>query len=147
MRDNLKDLEFDKFRPADNNKSKVATTIEQDPDSPVPVYQTYGNSYPLYGESSTSPGSEVELINDNVSASSIRVLDVNLSCHIEGKVIVKIDGVAVATGRTAPGRPDVKIIFNPFREVLQNENLSVVFKARPGSIVSEVEAYINAASI
>jgi hypothetical protein len=35
VKDNTKDREFDKFRPASNGQSKVAVTLEQD--SPIPV--------------------------------------------------------------------------------------------------------------
>jgi len=37
MKNTVQDREFDKFRPADNDKSKVAVKIEQDVYNPVPV--------------------------------------------------------------------------------------------------------------
>lgn len=45
MNNGIKDREYDKFRDAENNLSKVAVTIEQEVTNPIPVFNV-GNIVP-----------------------------------------------------------------------------------------------------
>jgi hypothetical protein len=144
MKEDVKLREYDKFRPADNEKSKVATVLEQPIDNPVPTYPVFGTPTPIFGETLTDPGEEVELVNRPTTEAMLRLVDVNVSCHIEGKAIVKVNDTTVATARTAPGKPDAKIRFAPFYELALGDVLTVHFKARPNSPEAEVETYANA---
>lgn len=142
MKHNIKDREFDKFRAAENDLSKVATVLEQI--DPVPVFQTFGIAKKLFGQSVTDPDNDVTVITYAVTEDKLRILTVNLSCFIEGKMTVLINGVAVATSRTAPSKPDASVLYSPFLELVTGDEIEIKFKARALSPVSEVESYINA---
>lgn len=142
--ESVKDLEQRKFRTGLNNTRKVAVTVEQDASNPIPTYPIYGDPVNFFGEASTDPDADVEVINETVSIACLRVMDINVSCFVEGKISVLVNGNPVGTARTAPGKPDAKVWFNPFIQLSQNDVLVVKFKARPNSKVAEVESFINA---
>lgn len=144
MKNNVTDREFDKFRPADNDKSKVAVTVEQDPSDPIPVYQSLGALKNFFGESLTVPGSEITVLTHNVTEVLLKIMIVKISCHIEGKMTVYVNGEKIVTARTAPGKPDAEISYGACIELVTNDVIDITFKARPDSKIAEVEAFINA---
>lgn len=144
MQADLKTREYDKFREADLGLTKVAVTIEQDASNPVPVYPIYGIPKNLYGDSATVPDTEVSVLTYTVIETKLRILSVNLSCSIEGKATVTVNGDKVATSRTGAGKPDSTIQFLPYYELLLDDVLEVTFTARPQSKITDVETYINA---
>lgn len=136
-----------KFRDAGGDNSKVAVTIEQDESNPVPVYQSFGETRNLYDENSTDPGNEVIVLSYSVTQTSFRIVKASTSCHIEGKMIISVNGSNIATSRTAPGKPDAQVSWYPYLELVSGDEVEVKFKARPGSPVAEVESFINATEI
>lgn len=140
----VQDREHLKFRDATLDRSKVAVTIEQDPANPIPIYQTYGIAKKLFDETLSDPGNDVTVLAYTVTEVKLRILSVNLSCFIEGAASFLLNGNKVATSRTAPGKPDCLIKYEPFLELVTGDQLEVKFKARPNSPISEVESFINA---
>jgi hypothetical protein len=143
----VKEMENGNFRDASNvapRKTKRAVEVENDPSNPVPVYQTHGITKLIFDESSTVPDTDVSVINYTVSEVFLKVITVNISCYIEGKMTVFINGSKKATARTAPAKPDASIRFEPFFELVTGDTIEVKFKARPDSKIAEIESFINA---
>lgn len=143
----VKEMENGNFRDASSTGprlTKRAVEVENDASNPIPTYQTYGTAKKLFGENSTDPDNEVDVLVYTVTETKLRILSVNLSCFIEGKMTVLVNGDKVATARTAPAKPDAQVIYSPFLELVTGDEIEVKFKARPNSPVSEVESFINA---
>lgn len=145
MQNEIRDREYAKFRAASPGElSKVAVVVEQDPSNPIPITIVSGTNRYIFDESLTDPDVEKTILSYTITDASLGIKTVNLSCHIEGKTIFFINGGTIATSRTAPGKPDCEIKFDPPIEVVLNDVIEVKFKARPQSAIAEVESYINA---
>lgn len=148
MQNEIRDREYARFRAATPGElSKVAVTIEQDPSNPVPVFISYGTIKTLYDDDVTIADTDVTVLSYTVTELKLGIQDINSSCSIEGKMTFLINGSPVATSRSAPGKPDLTIKYNPYIEVVSGDIIEVKFKARPLSAVTEVESYINAVEI
>lgn len=112
-------------------------------DNPMPVYDIGTTPKTIFNESLTDPGQEKEILSYTVAELMLRILRVDVSCSIEGTAYFLVNGVKVATSRTAPGAPNASIIFDRYKEVIQDDVISVNFKARPYSPVGEIEALVN----
>lgn len=113
--------------------------------APVPTYQFYGTPTVLSGNGVTQPDNDAELISEVVTVDKLRIININVSCFVEGKTSFLVNGQVIATSRTAPSKPDAVIPFIPYYEALLGDVIEVKFKARPNSPIGEVESYINAA--
>jgi hypothetical protein len=114
---------------------------------PVPTYQALSTNKQLFDETLTDPDVYVSVLSHTVTDLKVRILSVNLSCHVEGKAIFTVNGDTVATSRTAPSKPDCKIEYVQFLELVTGDEIEVKFKARPNSAITEVESYIHAYKI
>jgi hypothetical protein len=137
----LQEREQDKFREGESGKTVVAVTY--DSTTPVPTFETYGTPTRFFGETLSTAGSDVDVL-EITSSTNLKVLTIGLSCFIEGKVTISVDGNKTITGRTAPGKPDVIFDLRPYIEVALGQVVTVTFKARPNSPQAEVESYITA---
>lgn len=142
MKHDVREREYDKFRPADNEKSKVAVVLEQE--EAIPVFQTFGTIKNIFNESLTDPGMDVDVITYTVTEPKLRVMKASVSCFVEGKMTLLVNGNKVSTCRTAPGKPDAATVFTPFIELVSGDQLKATFKARTNSPVAEIEIFINA---
>jgi len=144
----VKEMDNQDFRDASTianpRHTKRAVEVENDASNPIPVFQTFGTTKLIFDEDVTDPDVDVSIINYSVTEVFLKVMTVNLSCHIEGKMTVLINGSKMATSRTAPAKPDASVRFEPFFELVTGDTIEVKFKARPNSKVAEVESYINA---
>lgn len=143
----VKEMDYHDFRDAatlaNPRHTKRAVEIENEASNPVPVYQTHGITKLIYNETVTDPDVEVSVINYTVTEVFLKIITVNLSCYIEGKMTVIINGDKKATSRTAPAKPDCSVRFEPFFELVTGDTIEVKFKARPSSKIAEVESFIN----
>jgi hypothetical protein len=143
----VKEMENGNFRDASdkgNRLTKRAVEIENNASNPVPVFQIYGIARKLFGETVTQPNTDVSVLTYSVTEDKLKILSVNISCFVEGKASFLVNGSVIATGRTAPGKPDINIDYIPHLELVSGDQLEVKFKARPHSPTTEVESFINA---
>ena len=117
--------------------------------SPVPVTVIPGDDagVPFFDEGADDSEANVyvELISAIVPALTTRKLSkVTVTCRLEGMFKITIGASTIGSGRTSPASPNAIFDFNPKREVSAGSTIKVKFKARPGSAVSEVEAYLMA---
>jgi len=112
-------------------------------DNPIPIYEANGIPKTIFNESVTDPGQEKEILSYTVTELKLRILRVDVSCNIEGTASIVVNGVKIGTSRTAPGMPNAFIVFDRYKEVIQDDIISINFNARPYSPVGEIEALIN----
>jgi hypothetical protein len=142
-------LQVDRGLPLGNSddafgRRSVHTKIGNKPTEPIPVGNP-GTPYFKDGASPTDPGNPVTLIDDTVPLGTTRMLSQILaSCSVSGYLEVTAAGQVIATGRTAPGKTDILIPFNPPRPIPENIELKVTFTARLSTPVASVESYIQA---
>jgi hypothetical protein len=142
----VKDMEQAKFRQATDKLVKVAVTVEQD--EPIPFVSDEGEPLFLSGQEPTDPNNEIEIIQHTVSAGLLlKVNRVIASCFVEGAMYLYADNVLKGSARTAPGKSEAVFEFNPAYRASSGEELSVKFKARPNSAVTEVECYLQGSQI
>lgn len=98
----------------------------------------------LFDESTTIPDTEVSVTTHTVVGQKLFVYSTKVSCSIEGKALVVVNGNKIASGRTSPGSPESKMDFYPRLELSIGDVLEIKFKARQNSVIAEVEAYTNA---
>lgn len=93
--------------------------------------------------SGTTTGAVQTVLTDTVPGSTTRSLvQVVVSTFSPGKVSVEIAGTEVASGRTAPGKPDVVLTFNPNRPASASDTIDVKFNGRISG--TDIEAYLFA---
>ena len=125
---------------SDGNQYPIKVNTEGE----VVVSNVSTTSSNRFNESTTSPGAEVLVDTYTVTVNPLFVFSVKVSCPIEGKALVVVNGTTVSSGRTSPGYPETKMDFYPRMELSIGDVLEIKFKARQNSAITEVESYINA---
>lgn len=124
------------------NGDSVSTT------TPLPVTVDGETGSPFFIEASdvdTTPGIDQTLITFSVAAGILRRLRQALvDCRMEGVFKVTANGATIGSGKTGPGC-DGKITWNPARALPDSAVCSVIFRARAGSAVTKVSAYLQCA--
>jgi hypothetical protein len=118
---------------------------------PIPVFvadEEPGVPFFDEGFDVTDPGNDVTLITTTVPALTTRNLfRIIVTCRIEGVMTILDGATQIGSGRTGAAKPDSVIEWNPRRPVSTGNTITVKFKARTGSAVSDVEAYLMASDI
>lgn len=89
----------------------------------------------------TTPGIDQTLIDDTVPVGKTRMMaSVKVRCRWEGSFIILADGTQIGDGKTGPACPNAEMTWYPYRPVLSNQRIRVIFSAangtRPGSGLS-----------
>lgn len=104
-----------------------------------------GTPYHDSQSTTTSPGTAKLVYMDTVPASVSRSLHtIYFSCSIRGKMVVKLDGVIIGVGRSAPGKPDISFPYFPSKPLGSLQVLTVEFTARSGSPIVDCDTTIMA---
>lgn len=115
----------------------------------VPKFSAFTGT-PVFFEvsSSTTPGVEQTLISLTVPAATTRFLyQVVVVCRMEGVFKILSDSYLIGSGRTGAAQPNVAFLFNPPRPTSAGSVVDVLFEARVGSPVVDVEVFIHATDL
>jgi len=133
--------EYNKFRPGQNDQTKVATTIEQDSSNPIPTIEQQGQPFFESGEEITSPASEVLVLSFNYSGSlQRRMTKFGVSSSVEGVASLYIDGNKVYSIRTNAAISNPEFCFDPYKII--SGLIELKFRARENSPITAVNAFI-----
>jgi hypothetical protein len=142
MSPNIDDRELAKFRDASGTLSKVAVTLEQDSDNPIPVIFGGGIPFFISNELPTIPDTDIDLISFLYSGTDeMRLTSFGISCHIEGTASLYIDGNYIYSIRTNAGLSNADFMFKPYYIV--TGFVEVKFKARNNSAVTTASGFIQ----
>lgn len=149
-------LSMDRGIPLGNSlgpsgRRRLHVLLDQDLSNPIPVVvvdQDPGTSQFYDAQGLTSPNVSVDLIDVVVPVSTTRYLStITASCRQEGVLSITVDAVTILTLRTGPAQVTVEKLWKPLRPIVAGANIKVSFKARAGSPISDVEAYLSASDI
>jgi hypothetical protein len=99
-------------------------------------------------EGVTTPGVKQTLINETIPASKkVNLLQLFVTCRLEGKIEIEVDGVNIGSGRTGAGKPDFHFSWLPYEEVPTGKVLKVFFTASSWRPSTDVEAWMQAREI
>jgi hypothetical protein len=144
---------MDRSKPIGNSegtddRGRLHVKIANKGTEPIPVSLTdieTGNSIHQYNQIATDPGNDVTILTTSVPAGKTwAVSNVDVTCRIEGVGYLKIAGITVGSFRTGAAKPRDKIEFNPRIQADAGDSIEVVFKARTGSPITDVESLFQA---
>jgi len=148
----VEDREFNNFRKSPqhgNTRPARAVIVENSASDPVPVYITddveAGVPIHCFDDNVTSPGVEVVIGSHTVPAlKQWFIHSVDLICRTEGQGFLKVNGFKIASFRTGAARPRDQIVFAPRQIVTAGDIITIVFSARAGSPINEIESLFQA---
>jgi hypothetical protein len=113
---------------------------------PVPVYisdgGTSGSPFYLSTQGSTTPGVSQTILSDTNSGTVPRHISaIYVICRIEGQALIKIDGTLIGSVRTGAAVPNARFSYDVPRAYSPGSILTVEFKSRAGSPISDVECH------
>ena len=111
-------------------------------DPPPPI----ADGVPFHGWArvASSPGSFVTVLTFPVPVGTRAIRLAGVSCSRSGTWELDFGGTVVASGRTAPGKPDSHRIFDPRISAASAVVVSLRFKAQLGSPIVDVDGFIDA---
>lgn len=96
----------------------------------------------------TTPGSESDVLTFTVPADKVRNLSrVNASCRMSGTFRLYVDTAIIASGRTAPGNPNILFKFDPSRPIGGGTVVTLKFEAMADLPISGIEAFVMASDV
>lgn len=105
---------------------------------------TSGTAFKLVNETSTTPGSSIDLIDYTVPVGKkIVALQVFVSCRLETKIRILKEGDMIGVGRTGPSKLNTKFDFEPYEEIEAGENLKITCEAMTGRPSTDVEVVVQ----
>jgi len=142
----IKTKESRKFKltPSD----EYAVRVCADADTPIPTYDVGGGAggVPKYFDFSglTDNTATKTLITTTVAVGKIlNLAALHVSTRCSGKIEVTADGDVIATGRTAPGKPDINFVWALDRPVATGAVVNVDFTQFRPSIDVDIEAFLS----
>lgn len=101
-------------------------------------------TFNFYDEAVTIPDTEVTVHTQTIAPTTLIVYMAKVSCPIEGRGILYVNSVKVASSRTAAGSPEGIMEFPKGLILSIGDELELKFKARANSAIAEVETFIHA---
>lgn len=97
-------------------------------------------------QTTTTPGSAQDLIDDTVPTGKYRLMSqVYVICRAEGSFVVTSDGNIIGEGKTGPANPSGLFSWNPQRPLSAGSQVKVTFTAAPGTKTGlPVSCYLQA---
>lgn len=111
-------------------------------DPPPPI----ADGIPFHGWNrvSTTPGAFTTVLTFGVPVTTRVIKIAGITCCMSGVWELDFGGTVVASGATAPGKPDSIRIFDPRISAASAVVVSLRFKARSGSPIVDVDGFIDA---
>ena len=144
--ESIKQSERYKFKNTPDGQ--VAVRVCVDGDTPVPIYDVGagGGGVPKFFDFSglTDNTAKKNLITTTVGIGKILNLSaLHVSTRCSGKIEVTTDGDVIATGRTAPGKPDINFVWALDRPIASGVVVNVDFTQFRPSIDVDIEAFLS----
>lgn len=149
----LSSLLMDRSSPLGNSEDvfqrralhvKIGNSLSE----PIPVSitdATPGQDFFASIETATTPGVQQTLITDiNPGPVKRNIMQVSVSCRFEGKAEIRINGTIIGSMRTGGSTPNPSFKWSVPKPYATGETLTVTFKSRTGSPISDVECYVMA---
>lgn len=115
---------------------------------PIPVTVTSGTTgTPFFTQvqTETTPGSQQTLLSFVVSApTQSNLTQLVVICRQESEFFIQDNNTMIGSGRTGAASPNASFTWNPNRAVPTGDTITVLFEARAGSPISDVECYLMA---
>jgi len=142
---------MDRSKPIGNSegtddRGRLHVKVSNKLTEPVPVFLTdigpeSGTEIHQYTAAASSPGTEITVSTHIVPPSKTWELSqVDLLCRTEGVGYIKVNGTPIASFRTGAARPRDSQSFNPRKILAAGDIITVTFKARTGSPITDVES-------
>jgi hypothetical protein len=96
----------------------------------------------------TTPGAEQTILNETVGVGKqINLLQLFVTCRMDGFYRVYIDTTVIASGRTGAATPNCYFNWTPYRKAIAGEQIMIKFTSRSDKPVSDLEAYLHAREV
>lgn len=139
MRNDVKLREYDKFRPAATDLTKVAVTIEQDPANPIPINVNESPDLPdgyesvsIFSAAAAVATSVETVVNSIIVSSEFLLIDsIEVSGTNRARFNLYLNNSLVATKRTNNLNLETEFKFSTYK-LVQTDKLEVkVYHERP----------------
>lgn len=136
----LPQREYEKFTTNSNDDTAVRIVGEVE----ITNGGSMGTKFREGFEGTTIPGAETTGISITVGVGLSRQLNqLHVSCYRACRIRLKKGVTLLASGRTAPGAPNLTLNFSPTEPILSGETVTVTFEGLSGENASDIEMFLT----